>query len=579
MCETHRTPLSWTATKPEVSVAREKQNFPETLADQLAPIALEIRRQHPRLHPLLQVAAEVDSTRGETAAGEARQEILKWVTKRSGKLPSEAWAHEGFSTSMAGRSATGVRLRYGDTDWWMVRCDDPDKSIPGRIWQTEAAIIRHRTDIRFTLRLLVGTQEDIANLVPAVPGLVRQLADLPGLQLSDKKIIPKAHFICNDLEAEELCEIIEQKKRLTPVIVVSLADDSDDVSTALVNANELALRLIGLAIVVVLSGPVSFILTRRWGKKWSCFHQGIRVYWPHFDPDTQSPYEHPLIIARRIEQWSTEYGQKLPDYILRTLCSASLTLLRDNHDIVPFTRVVQTARRLEREAAAGAGRSDHDLLEIAEEEIRAKEANLAVMEDMIKDEEDKRREVEKISEELRSENHNLRTYVELLRDRLRGLARSLEDEAPIPSSLTEVREWAENHLPGRVIITPKAARAAKNSLFENTPLAYKALLYLANEYRQMRLQGGAEAISNEQRALRQLGLQNEPSGDETRLRENGDEFLVDWRGRKRLLSWHLKGGGNTRDPKRCFRLYYLWDDEEELVVVGSMPGHLETRAS
>jgi hypothetical protein len=40
---------------------------------------------------------------------------------------------------------------------------------------------------------------------------------------------------------------------------------------------------------------------------------------------------------------------------------------------------------------------------------------------------------------------------------------------------------------------------------------------------------------------------------------------------------HLKPGRNTRDPTRCLRIYFFWDDEEEQAVVGWLPGHLESR--
>ena len=65
------------------------------------------------------------------------------------------------------------------------------------------------------------------------------------------------------------------------------------------------------------------------------------------------------------------------------------------------------------------------------------------------------------------------------------------------------------------------------------------------------------------------------------MREQGDAFVVAWgpKGEKRVLAWHLKNGGNTRDPERCLRIYYFWDDETQQVVVGSLPGHLKTRAT
>jgi hypothetical protein len=95
----------------------------------------------------------------------------------------------------------------------------------------------------------------------------------------------------------------------------------------------------------------------------------------------------------------------------------------------------------------------------------------------------------------------------------------------------------------------------------------------------MRIEGDEASRSRFDAGLRQLGLRNERTGDETRLREQGDEFLVNWDGSKRLLDWHLKNGGNTRDPRRCFRLYYFWSEDKQIVVVGSLPAHLTTRCT
>ena len=45
-------------------------------------------------------------------------------------------------------------------------------------------------------------------------------------------------------------------------------------------------------------------------------------------------------------------------------------------------------------------------------------------------------------------------------------------------------------------------------------------------------------------------------------------------GRKTEIDMHLKGG-NSRDPRYCFRLYFFWCDEKKRVVVASLPSHLE----
>ncbi len=150
-------------------------------------------------------------------------------------------------------------------------------------------------------------------------------------------------------------------------------------------------------------------------------------------------------------------------------------------------------------------------------------------------------------------------------------------EPDIPDSFNDLNDWAAKNLVGRVVVTKKAIRAAKGAEFVNVTLGYRALLLLANEYRDMRL-GRENAIEKFDNQLAALSLENSRTGEESKLWEEGDEFTVDWRGRRALLAWHLKNG-NTRDPKRCFRVYYFWDDETEQVVVGSMPAHLHTRAT
>jgi hypothetical protein len=58
-----------------------------------------------------------------------------------------------------------------------------------------------------------------------------------------------------------------------------------------------------------------------------------------------------------------------------------------------------------------------------------------------------------------------------------------------------------------------------------------------------------------------------------------DSFQIDWQGTRYEVEWHLKNGGNTRDPSRCLRIYYLWDEASQQVVIASMPAHIRSGAS
>ncbi len=67
------------------------------------------------------------------------------------------------------------------------------------------------------------------------------------------------------------------------------------------------------------------------------------------------------------------------------------------------------------------------------------------------------------------------------------------------------------------------------------------------------------------------GIRNAPCGN--------DEFEVTWEGRTHSVDWHVKTGGNTRDPARCLRIYYFWEPSSKVIVIADMPAHRRTGAS
>jgi hypothetical protein len=83
----------------------------------------------------------------------------------------------------------------------------------------------------------------------------------------------------------------------------------------------------------------------------------------------------------------------------------------------------------------------------------------------------------------------------------------------------------------------------------------------------MRISGGG--------SLREIvveeGIRNSPCGEDT--------YEFDWSGRKFSADWHIKNGGNTRDPSRCLRIYYCFDEQTQQIIVSDMPAHRRTEAS
>ena len=118
-----------------------------------------------------------------------------------------------------------------------------------------------------------------------------------------------------------------------------------------------------------------------------------------------------------------------------------------------------------------------------------------------------------------------------------------------------------------MLLSPRARREVTAPTFADVSAAARCLLWLANEYRDRRLQGG----DGDLRLKLEGGLANERCG--------ADTFQIDWQGVRTNVEWHIKNGGNTRDPTRCLRIYYFWDEAGQQVVIASMPGHLRSGAT
>ena len=155
---------------------------------------------------------------------------------------------------------------------------------------------------------------------------------------------------------------------------------------------------------------------------------------------------------------------------------------------------------------------------------------------------------------------------------LAGLVRSLggnpDAATPFPTGWEEFAAWSDESLAGRLTLTSAARRELSSAEFEDIGMAAACLNWLARDYRDGRLRGGDPALHGRISDIED-GVYNLPCG--------GDSFDASWEGRRHRVEWHIKRGANTRDPRRCLRIYYFWDEETRRVVVASMPAHRRRR--
>ncbi|MDE2030278.1 MAG: hypothetical protein KGI97_06920, partial [Alphaproteobacteria bacterium] len=148
---------------------------------------------------------------------------------------------------------------------------------------------------------------------------------------------------------------------------------------------------------------------------------------------------------------------------------------------------------------------------------------------------------------------------------------------PLPKSLTEIKPWIDRYLGDKVVLAPKAQKAAEEAvLFNDVALVYKALLLLGT--RADMLEGkDAEAAPFFNKMLKELRLEY---GTSIRRMNKSfkPQYYAAWNEEKVFLERALKRG-NSRDPNRCLRIYCAEKKtpERSFILVGHLPTHLDNR--
>lgn len=141
-----------------------------------------------------------------------------------------------------------------------------------------------------------------------------------------------------------------------------------------------------------------------------------------------------------------------------------------------------------------------------------------------------------------------------------------------PWRLRDIDRWAAQNT-DRIVIMSRAISATKRSPYENADVLYASLEFLAHEYRlHQRSELSRSALDAR---LMELGLECKAAVTRTIAGTAGDQYFIRYQGARRLLEQHLSKG-SARDPRFCMRIYFLYDEVEQKVVVGSMPAHLDT---
>ncbi|MBA5777023.1 hypothetical protein H2509_07750 [Stappia sp. F7233] len=536
-----------------------------SMIDALSPLASRMPRVV-REHEVLRVAGGMPGDDPAAIANAAVGEILRWAQKRcGGQLPREAWQRESFDYLSGGRNSSCVRLQSGTSDLWAIRTDDPDKTVAERVWTTEVVVgLLPDQPAKFSARLLVSTPEDELQIEPHTPGFIQQVVQKCRLISGQKQLSVSPTVYETDADAEDLIDDLIDPSRQLPIFVVTLAE-SGQADHPTLDTAALSRAMLGIGHVALLHPAATWRLTDRFGKFKSVFGGAARVYLPGFSDDAD-PYIHRLVLANQLD--TAEGAARATRWMQQLAAQESILRTKLGRDVLPFAAIRNANLKLRQQNLRNEDASASDQLAAANDRIDALEkqvASLGSEQDYYISEYEKERARAELSE---SQAQKSAYRIQQLTDLLKARGDDPDLDIAMPASWQELPAWCDEQLAGRLVLTPNAHRGARNPEFTDVETAAHCLLWLASKCRDQRINGGGGSINN---VTIMDGIQNASCG--------ADTYEFDWNGRRFSADWHIKNGGNTRDPTRCLRIYYCFDPQTQQIVVSDMPAHRRTGAT
>ena len=549
------------------------------IREQLTPISAKLREGRSIIRPVSQVTLRLKPVQGQDRFGTTVDDILRWINRRAGRaLPAEAWQRQSFELSDIGAQRTaGVALQ--EPKYWAARLDDADKTIPLRTWVTEIGVgIDPSGDVLFGARLICATRGPDEEFERSIPGFVKAIISSGPAELDGVILRKELRVLSSDEDVADLVTLLEDPARQSDVIVFALPEGSEDPGDTAASSMELHSRLLGVAHVFVLTAQASFALTHSVGRELSVFHQAVRTYRPGFRGWTDQPSNHPLALPNRIASWDESGPASFERWMVNQSLASSVSGAQRDERLPAFNTVRQIWAQAERSRLKSAGGSDAEIAKLYEqdnEQIRKELKEQKEQYDGLLSTADIDRETAVNTANAAKAQALERLHrIRVLEDRL--TASNALQSTPIPETLDTFEDWCREYLVGSVEIANRAYQGVRKSEYHDCSFIYRALLLLRDHYVPMRVEATQGRRERYAEALEQLQLEESATGDAVKYA--ADLYSVQYGGARRPLDRHLKGS-DSRDRRFGFRLYFFWDEEEQVVVVGWLPSHLDNRGS
>ena len=529
-----------------------------------------------------QLIAKLSSTKlsNDVAFDRASDLIFGWSQQKFSKvfrrMPPKK---ETFEDKLNGNEI-GLIFKQ-DEGQFIFRCSHPDVSIPGRMWITDVQLSRHGSDYFLAVRLSVTSLQSCTDEVPfSCPGFVHRIINYVGL--SDiYQLSRQVNHLASEEDVDSFVSFLENSERKMPAVLLTPVTYEDRFGQYMMDAEQMAFDLSGVAHVFKILPEANEYFTSRVGKQWTAFNGSVRTYYPNLSFQESDYYQHPMLTQKSIhlrnmynEGDASLCMHEVEEYIKKYVLAQQIEWEADG---IYF--YLSSYQDLLREQRNKSRQSRSDLVRSYEEQLdqlqKQSEENLSLADSYAKDCEAYREE----NDQQRQLIGQLKAQVSMLRYQLKeATGADVEQKIPESGSLTEIPEWISKYYPDRLFLHPRAERSLKNALYENTVLVYKCLKLLASKYYDYCIgEISYDAFMNECKAI-DPGLDEAAAITDTAAGMQDDEYFVLFHGKKCKLDRHLTKG-NSRDRRYCLRIYFFWDDREQIIVIGDLPHHLDTTAT
>ena len=465
---------------------------------------------------------------------------------------------------------------------FVLRAVHPDGQVAGRFWMTDVQINQKENHCTMAIRLSVSSLNHCEEEVPfSQPRFVKDIFKKIGIR-DVQRVVNQPRTIDGPDAVDSFVSLLENEKRHLPIVLFSACNwpTEEQYEGYMMNPAQMAKDLVGVAHIFQITQEAVDDLTNKIGRQWSVYNGAVRTYYAGLSLENEDYYRHPLITQKsiRLKNSISEDGTDLcmldiEEHIKNYNMGRWIAWEEAGFDF--YSSLRQQYLQIQRDEGSQTKneriRSYEQQLEEARSDI---ECYKSIANSYLGDNEQLKADNEEKSETIA----RLKAKIFALEDRLKSKKEDVAASIPEQPTYEELPEWIQENFPDRVRLHSRALHSLKGAIYEDITLVYRCVELLATSYYDFRMGKIQHEEFMEICKATDAGIDERGAITDTSAGMQGDTYFVQYRGKKRKLERHLTKG-NSKDQRYCMRIYFFWDDDEQIVVIGDLPRHLDTTAT